>query len=71
MNKKDEAWAVFWCSLLHPILFGEIEPRDTNRYLKKLAKNEVCFPNGQLKRPSLSTLIDSVMSLALLLLLLI
>ena len=27
MKAKDEKWAIFWCGLLHPILFEEIETR--------------------------------------------
>ena len=56
MNKKDEKWAVFWCGLLHPILFEEIEPSQTNQYLKQLAQKEVLFPDGRAGKPSLSTL---------------
>ncbi|KAF5433304.1 Transposase [Candidatus Methanophagaceae archaeon] len=56
MHSKDEKWAIFWCSLLHPVLFGEIEPDETHRYLKKLSGQECLFPNGKKKKPSLSTL---------------
>jgi hypothetical protein len=56
MHSKDEKWAIFWCSLLHPVLFGEIEPDDTHRYLKKLSGQECLFPDGKKKKPSLSTL---------------
>lgn len=56
MRDQDQARALFWCSLLHPILFGEIEASDVNRELKKIAQKEVLFPNGARKKPSLSTL---------------
>ena len=56
MKTKDEKWAVFWCGLLHPILFDELEASDTNRYLKALAQKEVVFPDGRAGKPSLSTL---------------
>ena len=56
MKPKDEKWAVFWCGLLHPILFEEIDASETNQYLKKLAQEEVVFPDGRVGRPSLSTL---------------
>ena len=56
MRDQDQAWALFWCSLLHPILFGEIEASDVNRELKKIAQKEVLFPNGTRKKPSVSTL---------------
>jgi putative transposase len=56
MKKKDVEWAVFWCSLLQPLLFGEIDPRETGRFLRGLASREVLFPNGVRKKPSLRTL---------------
>jgi transposase InsO family protein len=56
VTDKDEKWALFWCSLLRPVLFGEIEAKDANRYLKDLAQQEYVFPDGRRKRPSHSTL---------------
>lgn len=56
MKPKEEKWSVFWCGLLHPILFEEIDASETNQYLKKLAQKEVVFPDGRAGRPSLSTL---------------
>lgn len=56
MDSKDQTWAIFWCSLLHPVIFNEIEPGETNRFLKKLSKRKYLFPNGITKKPSLSTL---------------
>ena len=56
MKPKDEKWAVFWCGLLHPILFEEIDASETNQYLKKLAQKEVVFPDGRAGKASLSTL---------------
>jgi transposase InsO family protein len=56
MKKKDEEWALFWCSLLHPLLFGENDKKETQNFLKRLAKEERLFPDGKRKRPSLSTL---------------
>ena len=56
MKPKDEKWAVFWCGLLHPVLFEEIEASETNRFLKELAQKEVAFPDGRVGKPSLSTL---------------
>jgi transposase InsO family protein len=56
MKPKDEKWAVFWCGLLHPILFEEIDASETNQYLKRLAQREVVFPDGRQGKPSLSTL---------------
>jgi transposase InsO family protein len=56
VKKKDEEWALFWCTLLQPLLFGEIDEKDTQSFLKRLANEERRFPDGKLKRPSLSTL---------------
>ena len=52
----DEKWSLFWCNLLHPVIFGQIEDRQINSYLKKLAKEEKVFPDGKKKKPALSTL---------------
>jgi transposase InsO family protein len=56
MKSADEKWGIFWCGLLHPILFEEIDAAETNRYLKDLARKEVVFPDGRLGKPSVSTL---------------
>ncbi len=56
MNPKDEEMAIFWCSLLEPVLFGEVDEKETNQFLKKLAEEERRFPNGVKKKPALSTL---------------
>jgi len=56
MKRRDEEWAVFWCSLLQPVLFGEVDRAGTNQFLKQLAQQEHLFPNGLRKKPSLSTL---------------
>lgn len=56
MRERDEKSAVFWCGLLHPVLFGEVDASETNQYLKQCAQREVTFPNGRVGKPSLSTL---------------
>ena len=56
MKSKDEKWALFWCKLLHPIIFGEVEREQTNQFLKKLCLQEIVFPNGKRKKPCISTL---------------
>jgi transposase InsO family protein len=38
------------------VIFGEIEARDVNRFLRQLAKEKHRFPNGEVKSPSRSTL---------------
>ncbi len=56
MNKNNEQWSVFWCDLLRPIIYSEISPEDTHRYLKTLAQKKVVYPDGRCRKPSLSTL---------------
>jgi putative transposase len=56
MRSKDERWALFWCELLHPVIFEEIEQAELNRYLKSLCETEYLFPDGSRKKPTLSTL---------------
>ena len=56
MNHYDDDWAVFWCSLLGPILLDEVTAGERRRYLKQLSQQEVTLPNGQRKRISYSTL---------------
>ena len=56
MKSKDEKWALFWCKLLHPIIFGEVEREQTNQFLKKLCLQEIVFPNDKRKKPCISTL---------------
>ena len=56
MKQKDELWALFWCDLLHPVLFDEVEPEQIQDFLKELSQKEMVFPGGRTGRPSLSTL---------------
>ncbi len=56
MRAKDESSALFWCHLLHDALFGDLSREEERRFLHDLAVAEVRFPDGSLKRPSLSTL---------------
>ncbi len=56
MNPSEDDWAVFWCSLLSPILLDEVTAGERRRYLKQLSEREVTLPNGQRKRISYSTL---------------
>lgn len=56
MDKNNEQWAVFWCDLLRPVIYSEISPEETHRYLKTLAQEKKVFPNGKYRNPSLSTL---------------
>ena len=56
MNDKDQQWALFWCSVLHSLIFEEIAPEQRARHLKQLSEQERRFPNGTYKKASLSTL---------------
>lgn len=56
MNPEDEKWPLFWCNLLHPIIFEEINKEQLNQHLKMLSQKEYLFPDGNRKKPSLSTL---------------
>ncbi len=56
MNDRDMEWALFWCSLLHPVLYHEIPKDEEAQFLSILTQTERRFPDGKLRRPSLSTL---------------
>ncbi len=56
MEQEQEKWAIFWCDLLSPIIYSEIYPEQTHQKLNELSSKEVLFPNGEIKKPSLSTL---------------
>jgi transposase InsO family protein len=56
MRYDDDDWAVFWCSLLGPILLDDVPAGERRRFLKNLSEQEVLLPNGLRKRISLSTL---------------
>ena len=56
MSDRQEQWAVFWCSLLSPLLYGEVSPQEAGRFLNELASREQVFPDGQRRRPSRATL---------------
>jgi transposase InsO family protein len=53
---RQEQWAVFWCSLLGPLLYGEIPPQEAGRFLRQLAETEYEFPDGRRRKPSRATL---------------
>jgi transposase InsO family protein len=56
MVYDEDDWAVFWCSLLGPILLEEVTAGERRRYLGQLSQQEVTLPNGRRKRLSYSTL---------------
>ena len=55
MDRNDEARAVFWCSLLSPLLLGEIPEAEREAYFRGLAEKEHLLPNGRRKRISVRT----------------
>ena len=55
-SDRHEQEAIFWCSLLQPLICGEIAPEDAADFLRELATTEHLFPDGQRKRPSRATL---------------
>lgn len=56
MGCNDEAWAVFWCSLLSPLLLEEIPHGKRERYFHQLSRKERLLPNGKRRRLSVRTL---------------
>jgi transposase InsO family protein len=56
LKKEQEKWVIFWCDLLSPVIYDEIEPELTNQFLKKMADKQIIFPDGRIGKPSLKTL---------------
>jgi putative transposase len=56
MGRNDQAWPVFWCSLLSPLVLGEIPVANREAYFRTLAQEERLLPNGKRKRISVRTL---------------
>ena len=55
MGRNEEDWTVFWCSLLSPVLLGEIPEAQRERYFQQLSQEERRLPNGQRRRISVRT----------------
>ncbi len=55
MGRNEEDWAVFWCSLLSPVLLGEIPEAQRERYFQELSQEERRLPNGGRRRISVRT----------------
>lgn len=55
-SDRHEQEAVFWCSLLQPLILEEVPREEAGAFLRRLAETEQLFPNGQRKKPSLATL---------------
>jgi transposase InsO family protein len=56
MADRAEQWAVFWCSLLGPLLYGEVAPEEAGRFLRELASRAHRAPDGPERSVSLATL---------------
>ena len=56
MKKDQEKKALFWCELLTPIIYEEVEEEQVNQYLKEISQKKLCFPDGTVKKVSVSTL---------------
>jgi len=56
VKDSEEREAIFWCTLLQPVLFGEIGKGHVEAFLREVAAKEVRFPNGRLGNPTISTL---------------
>ena len=56
MDRRDEAWAVFRCSLLSPLRVGEVAQAAREAYFREVAAEEHLLPNGERKRISVRTL---------------
>jgi putative transposase len=56
MGHNDQAWPVFRCSLLSPLVLGEIPVANREAYFFTLAQEERLLPNGKRKRISVRTL---------------
>lgn len=55
-SDRHEQEAVFWCSLLQPLILEEVPREEAGSFLRQLADTEQLFPNGQRKKPSRATL---------------
>ncbi len=55
-QEHHEQWAVFWCSLLGPLLSGVIPDEEAGPFLRELADSEHDFPDGTRRKPSRATL---------------
>ena len=45
-DKQQELKALFWCDLLRPIIFCELDDQHPHTYLVQLSQQECLFPNG-------------------------
>ena len=55
MSGEEDRRVVFWCSLLCPVLLGEIPESQRERYFQELSRKERRLPNGQRRCVSVRT----------------
>lgn len=55
-EKSDYQEAIFWCNLLHPLIFGELDGESPHRYFERMSQEERMLPSGRRGRVSRSTL---------------
>ena len=55
-SDRHEQEAVFWCSLLQPLILEEVPREEAAAFLRQLAETEQLFPDGRRKKPSRATL---------------
>jgi len=56
MDHNDQAWAVFRCQLLAPVLLGEVSASERGAYFRLLSQQAHLLPSGQRKKISQRTL---------------
>jgi len=50
-RERHERWAIFWCSLLAPLLYGEIPAAEAGRFLSELSQPSANSPMGNAASP--------------------
>ena len=56
MTEKDQVLALFWCSVLRPLIFSDPSDAEAARRLREIAEKEHLFPDGRHRKVSLTTL---------------
>lgn len=55
-SNPDYQEALFWCNLLHPLIFEELDGESPHSYFLRKSQEEMILPNGKRGRVSVSTL---------------
>lgn len=55
MDSNDEAWKVFWCEHLSPVMLGEIPEGQREAYFRTLSQRQLLVPGGKMRRFSVRT----------------